>query len=63
MIDLTIKTVSGETFSSQDSCQLAFLIYRRFGRDMESAHKAWMRLLENNCSFSSFEKLVLTIGE
>ncbi len=58
MTDLGITTVCGENFSYQDSCELAFTIYRRFGRDMASAHKAWCRMLENNCGLTSFEKLV-----
>jgi hypothetical protein len=60
MIDFSITTTNGESFTYQDSCNLAFQIFRRFGRDMESAHRAWMRLLENNCRFSDFQKLVLT---
>lgn len=62
MTDVSITTVCGETFTTQDSCELAFTIYRRFGRDMASAHRAWCRMLENNCSLTSFEKLV-KIGE
>lgn len=62
MIDdkYTITTTNGEPFTYQESCDLAFQIYKRFGRNIESAHRAWMRLLENNCGLSHFETLVFT---
>lgn len=47
-----------ELFSGQDSCNLAWLIYRRFGRDMAAAASAWRRLLGNSCSDSQFAELV-----
>jgi hypothetical protein len=56
---MDITTACGEKFEYEDSCDLAFLIYRRFAREMEDAHIAWQRLLQNNCSLSQFEKLVL----
>lgn len=56
---MDITTACGEKFEYEDSCDLAFMIYRRFARDMVDAHIAWQRLLQNNCSLSQFEKLVL----
>jgi hypothetical protein len=57
--NMDITTVCGEKFNYEDSCDMAFMIYRRFGREMEDAHIAWKRLLQNSCEFSQFEKMVL----
>lgn len=56
---MNITTVCGEKFDYQDSCDMAFMIYRRFGREMEGAHIAWKRLLQNSCELKQFEKMVL----
>jgi hypothetical protein len=58
-MNMDITTACGEKFDYEDSCDMAFMIYRRFAREMEDAHIAWKRLLQNNCSLSQFEKLVL----
>jgi hypothetical protein len=51
-------TTNGETFSDDDHADLAFMVYRRFGRDSAAATVAWNRLLQNNCSEAQFLKLV-----
>ena len=56
---MDITTVCGEKFEYSDSCDMAFMIYRRFAREMEDAHIAWKRLLQNSCSFKQFETMVL----
>jgi len=56
MVDIT--TTNGERFSLQDSANMAWLVYRRFGRDLIEAAAAWNRLLGNNCDVSQFEKLL-----
>ena len=61
MPNLDIKTTSGETFTTLQSADLAWLVYLRFGRDVDSAHKAWQRLMQNNCTLTSFQN-VLEIG-
>lgn len=61
-VDMDIKTTYGETFNHNDSADMAYMIYRRFGRNIEAAHSAWRRLLQNNCELSQFEKLV-TLGQ
>ena len=55
---MMIKTISGATFSEKQSQALAHLIFLRFGRNKFDATLAWRRLLDNNCSVSSFMKLV-----
>lgn len=47
-----------EVFSAGDCCNLAWLIYRRWGRDMAAAASAWRRLLQNNCADGDFAELV-----
>ena len=53
-----ITTTNGETFTYADHCDLAVLIYRRFGRDIDVALKAWHRLMENNCTWQAYMALV-----
>lgn len=54
-----IKTTSGEVFTHAESCDLAWQIYRRFGRDTAAAHRAWCRLLQNNCTEHQFISLLV----
>jgi hypothetical protein len=56
--DIDITTTKGERFSYEDSCDMAWLVYRRFGRDLVSAADAWRRLLGNNCDNTQFHQLV-----
>jgi hypothetical protein len=56
-----IKTTAGEIFSYEDSATVAYLIYRRFGRDFVVAHAAWMRLFQDNCSMQQFKEMVNSI--
>lgn len=58
MIDNDIKTVNGDSFTYQQSCNLAYMIYRRFGQDLNSAHRAWCRMLQNNCTVNQYSDLV-----
>lgn len=37
---------------------MAHLIFKRFGRDYESATAAWCRMLQNNTSENDFRKLI-----
>jgi len=53
-----ITTTSKETFTHGHACDLAWMIYLRFGRDMPSAAAAWRRLLQNNCTDAQFADLV-----
>lgn len=53
-----ITTTSGKRFSYADSCMMAFLVYRRFGRDLTAATRAWNRLLQNDCSEAQFAELI-----
>ncbi len=56
--DNSISTTKGERFSHEDSADLAWMIYRRFGRNIVAAADAWRRLLQNNCSNTQFHQLV-----
>lgn len=58
MDNLTVRTTNGELFTGDQSCELAYLIYLRFGSDDEAAHIAWKRLLQNNCPFVSYMRMV-----
>ena len=59
---LTVYTTNGgEPFTGRDSAILAYLVLRRFGRDVEAA-AAWRRMLGNSCSDTDFAGLA-AIGE
>ena len=58
-MNLDITTTAGELFTNTDSIDLARLVLRRFG-DVRSAHEAWKRLLQNQCSLDDFRDLVFT---
>lgn len=53
---LDVTVTSGMVFSGEDSAKLALSIYRRFGDN--SAWRAWLRLMENNCGRAQYMKLV-----
>jgi hypothetical protein len=55
---MPITTTNKERFSDEESRDLAFLVYKRFGRDESAAADAWRRLLVNNCSTGQFMALV-----
>lgn len=47
-----------EVFRGGESALMAFLIFKRFNRDLNLAHTKWMQMLGNNCSIDSFKHLV-----
>jgi len=53
-----VTTIYGEIFTADESARLAWLIYKRFGRDLVSSAVAWRRMLGNDCDDHVFEKLV-----
>lgn len=55
---LDVYTENKEVFTESDSCDLAWLIYRRFGRNLDNACQAWRRLLINDCSVNEYKNLV-----
>jgi hypothetical protein len=55
---LDISTTAGETFTAEESYQLAALIYKRFGREATVAAAAWRRLFRNSCTDAQFVSLV-----
>jgi len=57
-VKLDITTTNGQVFTGEESTDMAFLVYKRFGRDIGAAHTAWNRMLRNNCSLKFFVQLV-----
>lgn len=55
---MDIITLLEEKFSYDESADLAFLVYRRFGRDAAAASSAWSRLMQNATSPASFRRLI-----
>jgi hypothetical protein len=55
----SVMTTAREEFTGSDSADLAWLLYRRFGRDFVAAHVAWCRLLQNNCTVRQFSDLAV----
>ena len=55
--NLAVTTTNGERFSGQQSAELAYLVWLRFGQDDNAACAAWNRLLQNNCPVSEFRRL------
>ena len=55
---MPIHTTNKEIFTDEESHDLAFLVYKRFGRDPSGAATAWRRLLINNCYDGDFMALV-----
>jgi hypothetical protein len=46
---LYARTMAGELFDCADHAAMAFLIWRRMGRNNEATGSAWRRLMESNC--------------
>lgn len=57
MTDVT--TTAGETFSYEDHADMALMVYRRFGYDVDAAAAAWRRMLQNNASTGDFMDLLI----
>lgn len=60
--NLSVKTTNGETFTGADSCVLAFLIYKRFGRDPVLAASKYRDMLGNSCPEAQF-CILAALGE
>ncbi len=59
----SVTTTNGERFTYEESCQLAFLIYKRFGRNLAAATHAWQKMLSNNTESHEFMELVCDCAE
>ena len=46
---LYARTTAGELFDCNDHAAMAFLIWRRMGRNNDATGAAWRRLMESNC--------------
>lgn len=51
-------TISGEPFTYGDTCFMAHLVFKRFGRNYDQATAAWCRMLQNDTSVDVFRKLI-----
>jgi len=58
----SITTTCGEKFTPEEHQILAFLVYKRWGRDMEAAACAWRRLFQNGCTVEDFRDLITAEG-
>ena len=52
-----VNTTASERFSGEETAQLAALVYKRFGWELEAAAAAWRRMLGNTCDDEQFRKL------
>lgn len=55
---LTVRTTNNEDFSGMESCLLAFLIHKRFGRDPVLTAAKWRGLLQNSASDTAIMDMV-----
>lgn len=55
---MKVTTTEGKAFTEADVAQLAHLIYRRWGSDLEAAAVAYRRLMQNSCSLGQFSEMV-----
>jgi len=53
-----VITTSNEVFTGENSELMALLVYKRFGRNQETATAAWRRLLGNSATEADFMTLV-----
>lgn len=56
--EVAVWTTEGEPWTWRQACELAHLIWVRFGRDNHDACVGWSRLLENNTTEEEFLILV-----
>ena len=53
-----VRVFNGEVFSHAEHANLAFAIWRRWGRSLPDAASAWRRLFQNSCTEEQFAALV-----
>lgn len=58
----TIGLPNGDIWNGEDTCALAGMIYRRWGRDLNSAAAAYRRLMQNSCTDDQFAEMLQIIG-
>jgi hypothetical protein len=58
VLDQTVTTTGGESFTGSDSATLAYQVWRRFGRHDMDALSAWQRMLQNSSPLQDFMELV-----
>ena len=54
-----VITTDGSTFTYEQSADMALMVYRRFGHDVDAAAAAWRRLLQNDCETADFIDLLV----
>lgn len=55
--EMSVTTTAGERFTGQEHAQLAALVFKRFGWDVEQATAAWSRMLGSNVTAEQFQTL------
>ena len=53
-----IYPTKNTTFTPEDHAALLRLMHKRFGGRWESTHLAWKRMLENDCTYHDFMRMV-----
>lgn len=53
-----IRTTNGDIFTMAQTADLARLVWRRFGEDLEAATAAWNRMLQTDITSGYFRKLI-----
>ena len=53
-----VTTTDGEVFTHEQACQMAELVYFRFGKNLRAAAEAWSRMMQNDTSPAQFAGLL-----
>jgi len=56
---MNVTTTAEETFTLEDSQDMALMVYRRFGYDLCAATAAWRRMLQNNATRGDYLDLLI----
>jgi hypothetical protein len=56
--EVVLTTTAGEPYTYGQAAELAYLIFVRFGNDMQAAHEAWNRMLQSETPREQFQTLV-----
>lgn len=56
--NLDVTTTNREVFKAEESSRMAQLVFKRFGRDLEAATRAWNRMMQTNIEPRTFKGLV-----
>ena len=54
-----VTTTDGSVFTHEQSADLAYMVYERFGHDIDAACDAWSRMLQNDTCRADFVDLLV----